>query len=152
MTWSRRPPVPQSAYATKTRSKPARRRRMRWRTASGMPPGRLCSVAGRQVSVTFGRCRVSVTSSRARAPQPTTRTRGAASGRTGEPRPGASGRDAGTALVDEPSGGLGRDPGIPAIGVGADGHPEFLVQRRPADEDDVVVADLPILEGLDHDL
>src|SRR6476619_6332505 len=119
---------------------------MRWRTASGMPPGRLWRVAGRQVSVTFGRCRVSVTSSRASAPQPTTRTRGATVA------PGRSGRDAGTSLVDEPPRGLGRDARIATVGIRADGHPELLVERRAADEDDVVVAHLAVLEGLDHDL
>src|SRR6476469_8466811 len=119
---------------------------MRWRTASGMPPGRLWSVAGRQVRVTFGRSRVRATSSRARAPQPTTRTRGAGVLPGAEVVPGASagrsGRDAGTraTLLDQPARRLGGDPGIAAVGIGADRHPELLVERGAADQHDVVVA------------
>src|SRR5688500_17190940 len=121
---------------------------MRSRTAAGMPPGRLWSVAGRQLMSTFGRSFVSATSSRARAPQPTTSTRGAAVA--------ALRRDAGTlggsALVDQAPRGLGRDTRIAAVGVRPDGHAELLVQRRAADQHDVVVPDLAVLEGLDDDL
>ena len=54
-----------------------------------------------------------------------------------------SGR-AGAALVDEPAGGLGGDPCIAAIGVGADGRAELLVERRATDQHDVVVPDPPV--------
>ena len=49
-------------------------------------------------------------------------------------------------------GGLDRDRGIAAIGVGADRLGERLVQRRAADQDDVVVADAVLLQRVDHDL
>ena len=49
--------------------------------------------------------------------------------------------DAGTALVDQGPRRLGRDAGVPAVGVGPDRRPELLVERRAADEHDVVVAD-----------
>src|SRR4029079_16881739 len=117
------------------------------RTAAGIPPGRLWSVAGRHVMSTFGRSLVSATSSRARAPQPTTRTRGWSCR-------SISGRDAGTgaSLVYEAPSRLGRHPGVPAIRVRPDRHPELLVQWRTADEDDVVVTHLAVLERLDDDL
>src|SRR6476619_365219 len=120
---------------------------MRSRTAAGMPPGRLWNVAGREVMSTFGRSLVSATSSRARAPHPTTRTRGWSCR-------SVSGRDAGTraSLVDQSPGRLGGHAGIAAVGVGTHGHPELLVEWRSPDEDDVVVSDLAILEGLDDDL
>src|SRR5687768_3671952 len=108
-----------------------------------MPPGRLWRVAGRQVMSTLGRWRVSATSSLASAPQPTIRTRAAGS---------ASGRDAGTSLVDQAAGRLGGNAGIATVGVRPDRHPELLVERRPAHEDDEVVAQAAILERLDDDL
>ena len=55
------------------------------------------------------------------------------------PRSPTSGRLA-RRFVDQAAGGLGGDPGVAAVGVGADGQPELLVERRAADEDDVVVA------------
>src|SRR4029453_4902422 len=57
-----------------------------------------------------------------------------------------------TALVDQAARRLGGDTRVAAVRVGPDGQPELFVQRRPADEDDVVVADPAVLEGLDHDL
>src|SRR5688500_15762982 len=122
-----------------------------------MPPGRLCSVAGRQVMSTFGRCRVSATSSLASAPQPTIRTRGCADspcwrGMTLRGPADAGPRIAGTSLVDQAARGLGGNTGVATVGVRPDRHPELLVERRPADEDDEVVAQAAILERLDDDL
>src|SRR5687768_14012304 len=124
---------------------------MRSRTAPGMPPGRLCRVAGRQVMSTFGRWRVNATSSLASAPQPTIRTRGGAALAASGAR-AASGRYAGTSLVDEAASRFGGDACISTVGVRPDGHPELLVERRTADEDDEVVAQATILECLDDDL
>ena len=59
----------------RSRSYPARRRRIRSRTASGMPPGRLWSVAGRQVMSTLGRPRVSRPARGRARRSPTIRTR-----------------------------------------------------------------------------
>src|SRR5687767_7824241 len=122
---------------------------MRSRTAPGMPPGRLCRVAGRQVMSTFGRWRVNATSSLASAPQPTINTRGTAvspawrratlRGPAAE-GPRISGGYAGTSLVDEAASRFGGDACISTVGVRPDGHPELLVERRTADEDDEVVA------------
>src|SRR3954451_8636403 len=94
-----------------------------------MPPGRLWSVAGRQVISTFGSPRVSSTSSRARAPQPTTRTRGDVT---------PSG-DARTPLVDQPPRHVRGHARVAAVRVRADRGPELLVQRRATDQHDVVV-------------
>ncbi|MBY0397417.1 MAG: hypothetical protein K2X91_13260, partial [Thermoleophilia bacterium] len=54
-----------------------------------------------------------------------------------------------TALLDEPASGLRRDCGSPTVGVGADGLADLLVQGRATNEDDVVIADSPLLELLD---
>src|SRR4051812_8009491 len=110
-----------------------------------MPSGRLWRSGARQATSRPGTRSATARSSRASAPQPITRARvwrasgGATSGR-------------GTALVDQASGRLGGDPGVPAIGVRPDGHAEFLVERRATDENDVVVAHPAVLEGLDDDL
>ena len=48
----------------------------------------------------------------------------------------------------ERAGRLGGDAGIAAVGVGADRRAELLVQRRAADQHDVVVADAAVLERL----
>ena len=60
--------------------------------------------------------------------------------RAGSRRRTARSGDAGTAFVDEAPGRLGGDAGVAAVGVGADGRAELLVERRAADQDDVVVA------------
>src|SRR5688572_12942147 len=123
-----------------------------------MPPGRLWSVAGRQVRSTLSRpaWSITATSSRASAPQPMTRTRDGsgtadaradggyaradgANTRSGRASP-RSGRT-GSALVDQAPRGLGRHPGVAAVGIRADCRAELLVQRRPTDEHDVVVPD-----------
>ena len=49
-------------------------------------------------------------------------------------------------------GGLDRDRGVAAVGIGADRLGERLVQRRAADQHDVVVADALLLQRVDHDL
>src|SRR5215210_4654263 len=70
--------------------------------------------------------------------------------RTREARGGTErGLGRGTALVDEPSGRLGGNAGVAAIGVRTNRHPELLVQRRSADQDDVVVAHPAVLQRLD---
>src|SRR5262245_35346822 len=82
---------------------------------------------------------VNARSSRASAPQPTMTSRGASS------------RGTGSALVDEPAGRLRGDTGVAAVSIGPDRGPELLVQRRAADEDDVVLADALVLQRLnDH--
>src|SRR5438045_6072127 len=125
------------------RSNPSRRASaIRRRTAPGIPPGRLWRSGGRQATSRPGIRAVTSSSSRARAPQPITRARSAG----GVPR---SGR--GTTFVDQPAGGLGGYARVATVGVRANGQPELLVQGRPADEDDVVVAHPAILEGLDDD-
>jgi hypothetical protein len=53
---------------------------------------------------------------------------------------------------DEFLGRFHRHGGVPAIGVGADGRAEFLVQRRAAHQNDVVVADALFVQRVDHDL
>src|SRR5262245_42003765 len=65
---------------------------------------------------------------------------------------GAAASGGGTAFVDEPPRRLRGDARVAAVRVGTDGHPELLVERRPADQHDVVVADPPIRERLDDDL
>src|SRR6516165_1964924 len=127
--------------------------RIRAATSAGMPPGRSWRAAGRQEIVTFVRAawRTTATSSVASAPQPMTRTRGAAGPEFPSVTVIASG-DTGPAPVDEGLGGLGGDRGVAAVRVGADGHAELLVERRPADHDDVIVADPAGLERLDDDL
>src|SRR3954470_16332804 len=117
---------------------------MRARTAAGMRSGRLWSEAGRQVSSTSGMParRVSATSSTASAPQPiTSGDLGAPAGDTAcQRRPaGSLGDAAGTAFLDERLGGLDGDRRIATVGIAPDRLAELLVQRRPADEDDVVV-------------
>src|SRR3954452_10746527 len=97
---------------------------MRSRTAAGMPPGRLWSVAGRQVMSTFGRPRVRSTSSRASAPQPTTRTRGATEA--------VSGDDTRTLLVDQPPRHVRGNPRVATVRVRPYGRAELLVEWRPA--------------------
>src|SRR6476660_9735720 len=114
-------------------------------TASAIRCGRMWRRASTASMRTPGIPRVNASISRARAPQPTMTSRvgvrsGCASGRTG------------AALVDEPAGGLGGDTGVAAIGVRANGSPELLVERRPTDEDDVVLPDAAVLERLDDDL
>src|SRR5690606_6773549 len=49
-------------------------------------------------------------------------------------------------------GGLHGHGRVAAVGVGADGLAEFLVQRRAADEDDVIVAKTLFLHRVDDDL
>ena len=49
-------------------------------------------------------------------------------------------------------GGLDRHGGVAAIGIGADGLAEFLVERRAADQHDIVVADALFLHRVDDDL
>src|SRR5438477_11662324 len=119
---------------------------MRPWTAPGIRSGLLCRVAGRQCRSISGRPerRVSATSSGARAPQPMT------SGGRAPPTGSALDRDTGAALLDQLGGRLDRDRGVAAVRVRADRLAELLVQRSPADEDDVVVADAPLLE-LAHD-
>src|SRR5690349_14605442 len=41
------------------------------------------------------------------------------------------------------------DGRVAAVGVGPDGPPELLVQRRAAHEHDVIVADALLLQGVD---
>ena len=53
---------------------------------------------------------------------------------------------------DQRLGGLHGDRRVAAVGVGADGLAERLVQRRAADQHDVVVADALVLHRVDHDL
>src|SRR5690349_12840128 len=119
---------------------------MRLSTAAAMSDGRMCNRASTPRTLTPGTSRVSASSSRARAPQPMT-TR-----RTGRSTSAASsGRDAGTALVDQPTGRLRGDARVTTVGIRADRHPELLIERRATDEDDVVVAQVAILEGLDDD-
>src|SRR3990170_1268784 len=119
---------------------------MRERTASGIRSGRLWSVAGRQVRSICGNParRVSATSSWASAPHPMTRGRPLSAGT-------ASG-DLRTALLNEHTSRLRGDCGVAAIGVGAHGLAELLVQRRATDEHDVVVPHAALLELLDDDL
>src|SRR6188768_3394664 len=88
-------------------------------------------------------------SSRASAPQPTMTSRGATSA---EASVGTRSGRTGAALVDEPPRCLGGHAGVAAVGIGSHRRPEFLVERRATDQDDVVIADAAILEGLDHDL
>src|SRR5664279_2160162 len=107
---------------------------MRAATASAIRSGRMCNPASMQVTFTPGRFRVSASSSRASAPQPMTRTRGASAVRAAVGPPGSS--RAGTSLLDEGARHLGGDPRVAAVGVGAAGGPELLVARRAADEDD----------------
>ena len=56
------------------------------------------------------------------------------------------------AASHERLGGLNRHRGIAAIGVGPDRLRERLVQRGPADKDDVVAAHPLFLQGVDDDL
>src|SRR5690606_4653735 len=76
-------------------------------------------------------------SSRAIAPQPSTKTL-----RSGDA----------TACSDQRLGGLGGYGRVPAIGVGADGSSELLIEGGAADEDDVVVADPLFDHRVDHHL
>src|SRR5215218_7240448 len=110
---------------------------MRARTAAGIFSGRLWSEAGRQVRSIAGRParRVSATSSWASAPQPMT------SGARMVERPSG---DTAATILDERGCGLDRDRGVAAVRVRADGLAELLVERRTADQDDVVVADPPL--------
>src|SRR2546423_718661 len=87
-----------------------------------MPPGRLWSVAGRQVMSTFGRPRVRSTSSRASAPQPTTRTRGGRGSRN----------NSSPLLIDQAPRHVGGDPRVAAVRVRPNGRAELLVEWRPA--------------------
>src|ERR1700726_2063731 len=104
---------------------------MRETTAAGIFSGRLWSVAGRQVRSISGSParRVSATSSGASAPQPMMRGR----------RRWLLG-DARTTFLHQRACGFDGDGRVPAVGIGAHGLAELLVQRRTADEDDVVVA------------
>src|SRR5262245_17892141 len=118
-----------------------------------MRSGRLWSEAGRQVKSTAGKParRVSSTSSRASAPQPMT-----SGGRTGTgavapvaPRFRIAERPSGDTrppLPDQRHGGLDGDRRVAAIRIGADRLAELLVQRRAADQDDVVLADSALHE------
>jgi hypothetical protein len=54
--------------------------------------------------------------------------------------------------LDERLGGVDRDGGVAAIGVGADGLAEILVERRAADQHDIVVAHAFLDQRVDHDL
>src|SRR5262245_7472618 len=54
--------------------------------------------------------------------------------------------------LDELLGGLGGDRGVAAVGVGPDGVTELLVQRRPADEDDELIAQTLLGQRVDDDL
>ena len=69
---------------------------------------------------------------------------------------GLAHRAAAVALVVAPRdpglGGLDRHGRVAAVGVGPDGLGEGLVQRRTADQHDVVVADAFLLQRVDHDL
>src|SRR5262245_45687256 len=107
--------------------------------------GCIWSRASTPSTFTPGMPAVMASSSRASAPQPTITSFGA-----------VASEDAlcGTcaALVDEPARSLGSDASVAAIGIGPDGRPELLVQRRAADEHDVVVADALVPKRLDHDL
>src|SRR5512138_307344 len=138
---------------------------MRWRTPSGIFAGVLCQEAGRQLTV---RCcqpftRISSTISRASAPQAMSSVRSAA------PAGAASRAFASAAMVaacsssfrrrlggaflvvaalHEVLGGFTRHRRVAAVGIGTDRVGEGLVQRRAADQDDVVVADALLLHGV----
>src|ERR671919_508809 len=172
ITRSSRPPVPQSPYSTTTRSWLLRPARILARTASGIRAGVLCSLAGRQVTSMCDQpfSAIRARTSRASAPQAISRVRG---GRV-PPLPGANvravtaGVAAGRTAMGWASGGrqrahlaalahlvvasrhhglggLDRDRRIAAIGIGTNCISERLVQRRAADQDDVVVADALLL-------
>src|SRR5690606_13514365 len=112
-------------------------------TAPGIFSGVLCSSAGRHCTFRCCQpfCRTSATSSRARAPQAMTRV-------------SADTRAAlrGAPLPDELLRDLDGRRRVAAIGVGADGLAEILVERRTADHDDVVVANAALLHRVDDDL
>src|SRR5687767_12431927 len=82
---------------------------------------------------------------------PVTRTRSPSSA-IAEALPGSAGRRAVVPALDQILGGLDGYGCVAAIGVGADRLAEFLVQRRTADQHDVVVADALLLHRVDDHL
>src|SRR5271169_438305 len=150
-TLSSNPPVPQSAYATKIAWYCSRDARISSRTAPGIFSGRLCSSAGRQRTLSSSQrlARRSAVISCANAPQ----------AMISSPPPlraialmCSMRRGAGPTSCDQPLGRLDCNGGIAAIRIRADGFAEFLVERRAADEDDVVVADPSFLQRIDNHL
>ena len=114
-----------------------------------MRSGRLCSSAERQVTSTWCSPLASIAASvsRASAPQAIRSVRGGV--HAAHARRGAA--DV-VAARDVVLGGLDRDRGVAAVGVGTHRVGEGLVQRRAADQDDIVVADALLLHRVDHDL
>src|SRR5678816_2665878 len=100
-------------------------------TAAGMRSGRLCSSGGRHCTSMSDQAlsRFSATISRASAPQAMISTGAALIAVASMTRRATRG--------DERLGGLHGNRGIAAIGVGADGPGEFLVERRTANQHDV---------------
>src|SRR5688572_7908894 len=98
------------------------------RTAGAMRSGRLCSSGGRQATSSELQpfARLSAATSRASAPQAMTRILGSMGERA--------------AFGEEPLRRFDRDRRVAAIGVGADGLAEFLVEGRAPDQHDVLVA------------
>src|SRR3990170_5988975 len=145
------PPVPQSAYATKTRSYRPASSRSFLSTAGAINSGLEWSLAGRQRTVTFRQplSRITASTSRAIAPQPRMSTSGRSASRTRS----SSGRSSCcTAGQDKGLGGFHGNGCVAAICVRADRLAEVFVQGGTADEDDGGGADPLLLQRLDHDL
>src|SRR5512134_1534999 len=119
------------------------------RTAPAIRSGRLCSSGGRQTTsiVVQPLARRSAAISWASAPQAMISFLAGVS--TAAAIRSARVRRRPT-RCDQLLRGLDRDGGIAAIGVGAHGLAELLVERRAADEDDVLVAQVLGLQLVDH--
>src|SRR5262245_52880050 len=93
---------------------------------------------------------MTASTSRAIAPHARTSTSGRAASKTRSSSGSSSGCS--TASHDERLGGLRGDGCVATVRVRTDRLAELLVQRGATDEDDVVVANALLLQGLDDDL